>query len=255
MKKILAFFPILLLLSFACSESTTEPSVNNDSMDYFPNKDGNFYSYNVSLFDTNGIILQTGTRKSVYSSDTLIYGTSFQVKSDVFELTSLQTETNSYFRKNSTEVLIPVDFEKNGFYYLMPDSLRGGYSFVVEYRLLYVPPELNQSWQTFKVDINLLYIEFEFLKVDAEVLSEDTLTMSFQNTTRTTEVFNIKYNARLTTGLSQPSILLEANASIAKGVGFIKWQGNSELINFFAGAEIYPRNTIVLEELESFKIK
>lgn len=252
MKKILTFFPVLLLLSFACSESTTEPSVNNDSTDFFPNKDGNFYNYNVSLFDTTGIILQTGTRKSIYNGDTLIYGTSFQVKSDVFELTSLQTENNSYFRKNTSGVNNGVTLDSIGSYYILPDSLRGNFSLALEYPILYDSLEVNQTWHVFEIWADIP--QFEIFNVDAEVVSLDTLTISFQNTTRTTEVFEIRYDARFTTSLSQSPKLFEVNTWIAKGIGFIKWDGDAKLINFFAGAEIYPINTIVLEELESFKV-
>jgi hypothetical protein len=253
MKKNLTFLPILLLLSIACNESTTEPPINN-SNDFFPNSHGNYYNYNVLVYDSSGIFVDSGTKKTFYKGDTVIYSEPYQVRADEFQLTSLQTSNNSYFRKNSTEVLISVDFEKNGFYYLMPDSLRGGYSFIVEYRMLYEPTEVNQNWQVFKVDIDLLYTGFEFLKVDAEVISVDTLSIPYQNTIRSIEAFNIKYNARLTTGLNEPPKLFEAHAWIAKGIGFIKWQGNSELINFFAGAGVYPINTLVLEELESFKL-
>ena len=253
MKKLISLLPILLLLSFACEESTTEQPINN-SNDFFPNSNGNYYNFNVLVYDSSGIFVESGTKKTFYKADTVIYSEPYQVRADEFQLTSLQTSNNSYFKKNSTGVFVPVDIEKNGFYYLMPDSLRGGYSFIVEYRMLFEPPEANQNWQVFKVDIDLLYIGFEFLKVDAEVVSLDTLSIQYKNTTRNIEAFNIKYSARLTTGLSQPPILLEAHAWIAKGIGFIKWQGNSELINFFAGAEIYPRNSIVIEELESFKV-
>ncbi|HSW53596.1 MAG TPA: hypothetical protein VLH59_00785 [Ignavibacteriaceae bacterium] len=254
MKKKTSILLLLLFVSFACNESTTEPPINKNINDFFPNSDGNYYNYNVLVYDSSGIFVQSGTRKSYYDVDTIIYSTPYQVRTDEFQLTSLQTVNNSYFKKNSTGVFVPVDFERNGFYYLMPDSLRGGYSFVVEYTMLYLPPEVNQNWSVFKVNVNLLYVEFEFFKVDAEVLSLDTLTISFQNITRTVEALKIKYNARLTTGLSQPPLLFEVHAWIAKGIGFIKWEGNSELINFFAGAEIYPINTIVLEELESFKV-
>lgn len=239
---------------FSCKESTTEPPISNNSVDFFPTSNGNSYYYNVSVYDTSGTLMQFGTRKFYYSRDTIIISTPYQVKVDSMQLSNLEYVNNTYFRKNSTEVLIPVDFEKNGFYYLMPDSLRGGYSFVVEYRMIYEPPELNQNWLVFKVNVNLLYVEFEFLNVNAEVVSVDTLTISLQSTTRTAEVFKIKYNATLTTGLAEPPMLFEVNALIAKGIGSIKWEGDSELMNFFAGAEVYPSNTIVLEELYSFKV-
>jgi len=252
MKKILMFLPILLLVSFACEESTTETPIKNSPIDFFPNSDGNYYNYNVSVIDTNDIILQTGTRKSVYNGDTLMYGTSFQVKSDVFELTSLQTENNSYFRKKILGVNNGVALDSIGSYYILPDSLRGNFSLALEYPILYESLEVNQTWHVFDIQADIP--QFEIFNVDAEVISLDTLTISYQNTTRTTEVFNIKYNARLTTGINQLPIIFEVHAWIAKGIGFIKWEGDAKLINFFAGAEIYPTNTSVLEELYLFKV-
>lgn len=254
MKKIFFLLIIVLLLSFACKESTTEPPINN-SNDFFPNSNGNYYNYNVLVYDSSGLFVESGTKKTFYYGDTIIYSEPYQVRTDEFQLTNLQNVNNSYFRKNSTGVFVPVDLWSNGFYYLLPDSLRGGYSFVVEYALIHIPPEVNKTWSVFIVNVNLLYVGFEFFKVDAEVVSIDTLTIPFQNATRNIEAFNIKYSARLWTGFGQPPILLEAHTWIAKGIGFIKWQGNSEIINFFIGAEIYPRNKIVLEEIESFNLK
>lgn len=252
MKKIIAFFPILLLLFFACNESTTESIVINDPIDFFPNNDGNFYNYSVSLFDTNGIILQTGTRKSVYNGDTIFYGRSFQVKSDVFELTILQTENNSYFRKHTSGVNNGITLDSVGSYYILPDSLRYNFSLALEYPFLNDSLEINQTWQVFEIWADIP--QFQILNVDAEVISLDTLTIFFQNTTRTTEVFEIRYDARFTASIYQSPKLFEVKAWIAKGIGFIKWEGDAKLINFFAGAEIYPTNTTVLEELESFKV-
>jgi len=253
MKKILTILPILLLLSFACEEVTTEPPINN-SNDFFPDSNGNYYNYNVLVYDSSGIFVESGTKKTFYKSDTIIYSAPYQIRTDEFQLTSFQTSNNSYFKKESTGVFVPVDIEKNGFYYLMPDSLRGGYSFVVEYRMLYEPPEVNQTWSVFIVNVNLLYVDFEFFKVDAEVLSLDSLTIPFQNAMRTIEAFKIKYSARLTTSLNEPPKLFAVQAWFAKGIGPVKWEGDADLINFFAGAEIYPSNTMVLEELESFKV-
>ena len=254
MKKISTFLPILLLLTFACKESSTEPPTNNNSVDFFPNSNGNYYYYNVSVYDTSGTLLQSGTRKSYYDSDTIIASMPFQVKVDSLQLSGLEYVNNTFFRKNSTGIFNWVELESNGFYYLIPDSLRGGYSFVNEYRILYDQPEVNQNWPVFKVNINLLYLEFEFFKVDAEVVSIDTITISFQSKTITTEVFKIEYDARLTTSLNEPPKLFEVQAWFAKGIGPVKWEGDSELMNFFTGAEIYPINASVLEELYSFKV-
>ena len=156
MKKKLSILFLLFSMLFACKESTTEPSINNISVDYFPNSNGNYYYYNVSVNDTSGTFIQSGTRKSYYDSDTIIASMPFQVKVDSLQLSGLEYVNNTYFRKNSTGLFNWVEVESNGFYYLMPDSLRGGYSFVNEYRMLYDPPEVNQNWPVFKVNINYI---------------------------------------------------------------------------------------------------
>jgi hypothetical protein len=252
MKKKLLMLLLLLFVSFACEESTTEPPVKNNPSDFFPNSDGNHYYYNVSIYDSNGTIIQSGTKKSYYNSDTIIFSTSYQAKVDSFQLTGIQTVSNSYFRKNSTGVFNCVEIDSNGFYYLIPDSLRGNFSLTLEYPILYESLEVNEIWHVF--DIHADIPQFEVFNVDAEVISIDTTTILFQNTSLTDEVIKIKYDARLTTNLSQPQLLFEVNAWIAKGIGFIKWEGDAKLINFFAGANIYASDTKVLEELYSFKL-
>ena len=242
----------LLIVSFACKESTTEPPEKNNSYDFFPNTDGNYYYYNVSIYDSNGTIIQSGTRKSFYNGDTAIFSTPYQVKIDSFQLTGFQTINKSYFRKSSTEVFNYVKIDSNGYFYLIPDSLRGNFSLPLQYPILYELLEVNQIWHVFDIWADIP--QFEIFNVDAEVISMDTTTILFQNTSLTVEVIKIKYDARLTTNLSDPPIMFEANAWIAKGVGITKWEGDAELINFFAGAEIYPINTNVLEDLYSFKL-
>ncbi|HEX9251350.1 MAG TPA: hypothetical protein VF870_03865, partial [Ignavibacteriaceae bacterium] len=62
MKKSLAVIFSLVVLLNACKESTTEPTVDVTSSDYFPNSKGNYYHYNFSVYDSSGLI-QSGTRK------------------------------------------------------------------------------------------------------------------------------------------------------------------------------------------------
>ena len=86
MIKNLLILVTLLFVSFACKESTTGPPIKNDSSDFFPNTDGNYYYYNVSIYDSNGTIIQSGTRKSFYNGDTTIFSTPYQVKIDFSKL-------------------------------------------------------------------------------------------------------------------------------------------------------------------------
>ena len=62
-----------------------------------------------------------------------------------------------------------------------------------------------------------------------------------------------RYTAKLTTSLTQPPSTFSAIAEIAEGIGFTRWEGDSEIINFFAGRNIYLENTHVVEELNSYK--
>lgn len=251
MKKIPSFFVILLLVSYACKDSVYEP-YNNNFSDFFPNSDGNYYYYNVSVTDTNGIITQSGTRKTYYDGDTIIFSIPHQIKVDSFQLTSIQTITNDYFRKESQGIFHFVDVDTNGFYCLLPDSLRGNISFPIQYPVLINSLEVNKTWHLFDAWADIP--QFLVFNVEAEIVSLDTFLVPNQSTSRFTEAYKIKYKANLTTGLNQSQKLLEVHAWFAKGIGPVKWEGDSELINFFVGAEIYPINTIVLEELESFKV-
>jgi hypothetical protein len=253
MKKISIFFSLLLLITCSCNESVNEP-YNNNFSDYFPNSEGNYYYYNVTVLDTNGSIIQSGLKKSHYFGDTIIFSIKNQIKVDSFQLGSLQNINNSYFRKDAYGVLNSVNVDTNGFYFLLPDSLRGGVSFPLQYPIILNSLEVEQKWDLFEVWFDVLPFAFRVFNVEAEIVSLDTFFIPNQSTTRFTEAYEIKYTASLTTNLNQSPELFEVNAWFAKGIGPVKWEGDSELINFFAGAEIYPINTTVLEELESFKV-
>jgi hypothetical protein len=251
MKKILAVIFSLIVLLNACKESTTEPTVDVTSSDYFPNSNGNYYHYNFSVYDSSGLI-QPGIRKSYFTGDTVLLLTPYQIKVDSFQIDNVN---QSYFRKSSTGIFNYVGIDTNGFSGLIPDSLRGGISFDPEYRLLYQPLSLNQSWPVYKVTVDYMSYQFDFFTVDAEVIAKDSVTLLFQNSTLIKEVYKIKYQATLVTGFDTPLKRFEAFSWIAEGIGIIRWEGDSEIINFFAGANIYPANTTVIEELYSYKVQ
>jgi len=253
MKKILGLFVILLMVSYACKDSVYEP-YNNNFSDYFPNSEGNYYYYNVSVMDTNGTIIQSGTRKSYYKGDTTIFTIKNQVKVDSFQLTNLQTATNNYFRKYSQGVFNFVDVDTNGFYFLLPDSMRKRVSFPIQYPVLINSLEVNKTWHLFDALCSFFVPSLNVFNVEAEIVSLDTFLIPNHSTTRFTEAYRIRYTASLTTSLNQPPKLFEVHGWFEKGIGPVKWEGDSELINFFAGDEIYPMNTSVIEELYSFKV-
>lgn len=252
MKKSLLLLLFTFMVAVGCKESTTESQPDVDSADYFPNSDGNYYYYNIIISDSTGS--QSGTRKSYFNGDTTLLLTPYQIRVDTFLLNSNQTIISSYFRKSSTGIFNYVGIDTTGFSGLVPDSLQGGISFDSEYRLIYQPLSLNQTWPVYKVRADLIYTEFDLFTIDALVLSKELMTIAFGDTTYTREVYKIKYNANLITGLNQPPVTFEAYCLIADTIGLVKWEGNSELLNFFAGVNVYPLNSIVIEELDAFNI-
>lgn len=243
---------MLVVLITSCKESTTEPPANVNSADYFPNSDGNYYYYNSMAYDSTGLI-QSGSRKSYFKGDTTLLQTPYQIRVDTVLLNSNQSIISSYFRKSPTGIFNYVGIDTTGFSGLVPDSLRGGISFDSEYRLIYQPLSLFQTWPVYKINVDYSIYQLDFFKVNAEAISKDMVTLSFRNESVAKEVYKIKYEAILLTGLNSPPLRFEAFSWIAEGIGIIKWEGDSELINFFAGTNLYPANTTVIEELYSYK--
>lgn len=250
MKKsfLLVLFTIMIVVS--CKESTTESQPNVTSPDYFPNSNGNYYFYSVMLTDSSGLN-HTGSRKIYYTGDTTLPQTPYQIRIDSLELNGDQSILNSYFRKSSTGVFYLID--TTGFSSVVPDSLLGSISFDLEYRILFQPLEIFQIWPVFKVQLNV--IQFDVFTIDAQVISKDKIDLTLNDSLVTKDVFTIRYSAILTTNLIQPPRTFTAIGEIAEGIGFIRWEGDSEIFNFFAGRNIYLENANVVEELISYKLQ
>jgi hypothetical protein len=253
MKKNIIVIIGLVFLLITCKESITTPQDNSKNSNYFPISNGNYYQYIISIYDSTGLI-QSGVKKCNFNGDTVLLLTSYQAKIDSFEINNVVSVNQSYFRKSPTGIFNYVGIDTTGFSGLVPDSLQSGISFDTEYRMIYAPLSLNQTWPVYKVRVDLIYTEFELFKIDAEVITRDSVTLSLQNTTLIKDVYKIKYKATLINGLNSIPIRFEAFCWIADGIGIIKWEGDTELINFFTGTNIYPAESTVIEELFSYKI-
>jgi len=253
MKKSLLLLLFTLMVAVGCKESTTEPPPNENSEDYFPNSDGNYYYYNIFVSDSLGS--QSGTKTTYYYGDTTLQQTPYQIEVDTFNVHGTQSVSKSFFRKSITGVFYYVDIDTNAFNSIIPDSLRGAISFDQEYRLLYQPFELYQTWPVYNVSVNYLSVQFDVLKIDAKVINKNTVDLTLNDSTFTKEVFTIRYTAYLTSDLNQPPVIYGANGFIVEGIGFIMWDGHSEMINFLSGRNIYLPNSYVNEKLYSYKIQ
>jgi hypothetical protein len=253
MKKSFVIIFTLVVLINSCKESTTEPP-NVNSADYFPNSNWNYYYFNISAGDSSGL-LQSGSRKVYFNGDTTILQTQYQTRVDTFQINGVLSVSKSFFRKSNSGVFNYVDIDTNGFTAIIPDSLQGAISIDEEYRLLFQPLELFQTWSVYKITVNYLSFQYDVFTIDAEVISKNTIDFACNNSTVTKEVFTIRYTAKLTTDLTRPPLIFNANGRIAEDIGFISWEGDSEIINFLAGRNIYLPSTYVIEELYSYKLQ
>jgi hypothetical protein len=101
--------------------------------------------------------------------------------------------------------------------------------------------------------VNYLSISFDVLTINAKVINKNTIDLTLNDSTISKEVFTIRYTAYLTSDLNRPPVTYGANGYISEGIGFIRWEGHSEMINFLSGSNIYLVNSYVNEKLYSYK--
>lgn len=240
-----------LLYITACKEAITDPPAEINNKNFFPNIEGSYYSYNISVFDSTGQI-NSGTRSSYFQGDTIIEQTPYQRKIDSLDLNGNLLMSNIYLRKSQNGVF--AFFDTTGFTSIVPDSLRNLLSVNTEYRLLYFPLSVAQTWPVYNVSINLGVSRIDIVNINAEVIENDSITISFRDTTITREVFKIKLKMEIITDIDLTTVTYNATAWIAEDTGFYKWEGDAELLNFISGTAAYLPGTIVLEELTAFSI-
>lgn len=245
------FLILTLLYISACKEAITEPPAEEDNRNFFPNTDGSYFFYNVAVFDSTGQI-QSGTRKSYLRGDTTIQQTPHSIRMDSLELNGSLSISNSYLRKSANGVF--AYFDTTGVSAIVPDSLRNLLTISTEYRLLYFPLSINQTWPVYNVSIDLGVSRIDVVKISAVVIEKDSITITFRGTSITKEVFKIQYDMTIITGIDLTTETYKAFAWIAEDIGFYKWEGDAELLSFFLGNTTYPEGTIVVEELSGYNI-
>ncbi len=249
--KILLLLTIPILLVHGCKDSVTNPPAEIDTRNFFPDKDGSYFYYNILVFDSTGQI-QSGTRKSHLSGDTSIQQTPYKVRIDSLELNGSLSISNSYLRKSANGVF--GYFDTTGFTAIVPDSLRNLLTISTEFRLLYFPFSINQTWPVYNVSIDLGISRIDIVRISAEVVEQDSITVTFRGDSITKAAYKIKYTMALITGLDLTTETYTAFVWIMEDTGIYQWEGDAELLTFFTGNTAYPPGTVVLEQLSGFSI-
>lgn len=252
MKKVFHFFILVLLtISYSCKDDTiVNPPV--DTKDYFPAKEGAKFIYNLVI---DSAFYLGGVRISDVTNSISIAGTQYFVQIDsVIIERSLSIDT-TYFRKSNTGVFYYID--TTGLGQLIPDSLRNSLRIDSESRLLFFPLRLNQIWPVYQIDITVGGIPvFSPLKTSAKVLEAQKLTVVFRDSQYTIDVYKVEYKLEVQLDTQGSIERFFAYGYIAENIGFVKWEGESFVLNLIRGRRLDLSLTsyYLLEELRSYFI-
>ncbi len=91
--------------------------------------------------------------------------------------------------------------------------------------------------------------------LDAQVESEENLNLTLNNTAVQVKTFKIKYSLKIRFGLNaSDEMTYEAYGWAVKDLGFIKWDGDSEVLNFLLNGNIFPLQSNVKIDMTNYEI-
>jgi hypothetical protein len=245
---LLSLITTILLVSTACKESATETDIDAPYYDYYPIKNGSSFVYDIAVSDSNGVT-DTGNRYMKFDDSSIVEGRMYSVQKDSF-VTLLATQTNlSFLRKSKIGVYSYAD--TSGLSEFIPDSLREFLSADKEIRLLFYPLILNQRYSVYLISVTTLGINV--VNIGANVESEEILNVTLSGTAAQLKTLKIKYTltVRYSLGPSDET-KYEAYIWAVKDIGFVKWEGDAEVLNFIFNRIIFPLGTNVKMDLTDY---
>ncbi len=267
MKRILTVFTIVFVFAFlfnACkSKSTTEPSGNVNTGNYFPNGDGTSYKYAVTKTDSNGTAI-SGQRSTTYKGTTVLSGVTFQNEIDSLTFYGVTTTSSSLFLKSDTAVIFTID--TTGFSSLLPDSLRQYLQYIqvnTSLEIFQFPFRDGQSWPVLNVAFKYGSISLNIASLKAYYQGIQQVSLNLTSGTVTDSAAAVKYVLSLsipdfTNPLAPPQAYsYSAYAWLVKNIGVVKMQGNGTILSAFTGAGIQFGDTTstIIQSLKSYNIK
>ncbi len=262
MKKDLILFVLLVgavcFINSCKKESTTQsPSEETVVADtsYYPVGDGTSYKYNVARTDSDGA-KSTGERTTRYEGTQIKANTAYQVQVDSNNISGLTTTSLSYFRKSDTGVFFLLDTAGLAastpelipyLQYLTIDS---------EMRLLFLPIKDNSSWTVFKMNINATAFSFSPVEVTTAYDGKETLTLSLSSGNIELETIRLKFTLKVQTDPLKTSQNYTAYGWLAKGIGFVKWDGSGTIIGAFTGrgVDFADTSSVVIMNISDYNI-
>lgn len=225
---------VCLLILISCkNENLTNPPVN--IAEYFPSKTGTKHNYNVII---NSNLSSIGKRNSYILNRSIKNNTEYIIQIDTLSINAEIAIDTSYFRKTNTGVFYYID--TTGFASAIPDTLRNYLKVDNESRLLFFPLSIGQSWPVYQIDLSISGVPiFSPLKTSAKVVEKKLLNLSIGNTQKSIETFKIEYSLIIQTTPEDEIQRYSAYGYIAENIGFIKWEGESIVLNLIRGSLLY----------------
>lgn len=248
------YYLLLLFISLviqSCKENNIEPPLIYPPDDFFPNVIGSWYSYSTQISDSSGLIL-TGSRSQYFNNQVILEGTTYQSETDTFTLDRSSEISQSYFRKSESGVFYYTDTA--GIWFTVPDSLKQYLNFDREYRLLFIPLSINQNWPVYRVEFNYNGFRFYIINSYADIISKDTLNLNLNSLNLKVVSYKIKFTLKMQLSPSSQPIIYEADGWTVNNIGFVKWEGDSEIFNFIFRTNIFPSESTVKMDITNYNI-
>ncbi|AFH50056.1 Hypothetical protein IALB_2353 [Ignavibacterium album JCM 16511] len=245
------FIILSLIVLYSCKDNVIvdPPAVDKE---YFPAKTGAKFTYSLTI-DSNLVL--SGAKISDIIGLQSISGTEYFIQIDSIIIERALTLDTAYFRKSNTGVFYYTD--TTGLGQLIPDTLRNALRIDNESRLLFFPLRLNQTWPVYQIDITVGGIPvFSPVKTNAKISGKEQLTMAIRDSQYTIDVFKIEYKVEVQLDPQGASESFYAYGYIAENIGFVKWEGESFVINLIRGGrlDLSLTSTYMLEELRNYFI-
>jgi hypothetical protein len=269
MKKYFFLFAgiIVIVLSLnACKSNSTSSSDNGTSSsgaNYFPNGDGNSYSYTAIKTDSASN-KTTASRTVTYSGTSVVGSVTYQNEIDTITVGGVSYTTHSLFLKDNNGVTIVLD--TTGFYKIIPASFQQYAQYISVGQTIKIFQSSFQdgtSWSVFDIGLKYNSLSLDLVNVVASYKGMEQVPLTLSTGTVNQSAAKIQYTLTIkipdaTNLLATPATsTYTAYAWFADNIGIVQIQGNATLIDAFTGSGISFADTTgnVSQSLIRYKVK
>jgi hypothetical protein len=246
------FTSLLLSASifFSCSDNSTEPETQEPYKNYFPNKEGSLYKYDIEITDSSEVTTIV-ERTSTYSGTVTLNNKVYQILVDQFVYPNSTFNDSTYFRKTDSNVFYYADI--SGAFSIFPDSVISNLLVEDEAKLLSFPMTVNDSSQVYK----LIYLYNNFplnvINVYSNARLKENVSLTVNGSDFNKEAIKVEFTMTVILDISH-FLKYVSYAWFVEDVGLVKLEGDSEAINFMIGYNLFDAGSYIKQTLKQYSI-